>query len=91
MPCRVRGGEGLQTSSQSKEGVYDRHHHVPPILRATGTSEDEPEGKALCEQGRVCAEERLHEHKSKVCAVARHLVEHDYMDRVEFEAMMKEH
>jgi hypothetical protein len=63
---------------------------VPPILRANGTSDDEPKGQELLRQGHICSEKLLHEHESKVRAVARHLVEHHYMDRVVFEAMMKE-
>jgi hypothetical protein len=62
---------------------------MPPILRANGTSDDEPKGQELLTQGH-CSEKLLHEHESKVRAVARHLVEHHYMDRVVFEAMMKE-
>jgi hypothetical protein len=76
-------------ANQSRAG-YDRYHHVPPILRANGTSDDEPKGQELLRQGHICSEKRLHEHESKVRAVARHLVEHHYMDRVVFEAMMKE-
>jgi hypothetical protein len=59
------------------------------ILRQNATSEGEPEGQALRERGRACAESRLREHESKVRRVARHLVEHHYMDRVVFEAMMQ--
>jgi hypothetical protein len=63
---------------------------VRRILRENGTSKDEPEGKALCERGRSCAEERLRDHATKVRQIADHLVEHHYMDRVAFEAVMKE-
>src|SRR5262249_7795659 len=60
------------------------------ILRENGTPEEETEGQALRERGRACAERLLREHESKVRRVARHLVEHHYMDRVLFEAMMQE-
>jgi hypothetical protein len=32
----------------------------------TGTPIEEPEGQALREQGRACAQERLHKHRTKV-------------------------
>ena len=60
----------------------DFHDKVPPILRANGTSDDEPEGQKLRERGRSCAEECLREHATKVWRIADHLVEHHYMDRV---------
>jgi hypothetical protein len=63
---------------------------VRRILRENGTSKDEPEGQALRERGCACAKSRLREHESKVRAVARHLVDHHYMDRIVFEAMMRE-
>jgi hypothetical protein len=68
----------------------DFHDKVPKILRKNGTSLDEREGQDLRKQGRACAESRLCEHENKVRAVACHLVEHHYMDRVVFEAMMQE-
>jgi hypothetical protein len=57
-------------ANQSRAG-YDRYHHVPPILRANGTSDDEPKGQELLRQGHICSEKRLHEHESRVRAVAR--------------------
>ena len=69
---------------------YDLHHNLPQILRAHGTSEHELAGQALIERGRACAVARLRKRESKVRAVACHLAEHDYMDRVVFEALMKE-
>jgi hypothetical protein len=56
----------------------------------TGHPTMSPREKELLRQGHICSEKLLHEHESKVRAVARHLVEHHYMDRVVFEAMMKE-
>jgi hypothetical protein len=63
---------------------------VRRILRENGTSIDEPEGKALRRRGRARAKRRLLKHGRKVRAVADHLVEHHYIDRVTFEALMKD-
>ena len=69
---------------------WDLHHNLPPILRAHGTSEEEPAGQELRNQGDICARERLGKRESKVRAVAEHLVKHHYMDRVTFEALMRD-
>jgi len=62
---------------------------VRRILRENDTPEDTPEGQDLGEQGRACAEARLLKHEAKVRCVARHLIEHHYIDRVTFEEMMQ--
>ena len=82
--------EMFKPPGSKRRATWDLHHNLPPILRAHGTSEHEPAGQALRSQGDICARERLRKHESKVRAVARHLVEHAYMDRVVFEVMMKE-
>lgn len=46
------------------------------------------ERQDLREKGCACAKARLHEHEAKVRLVGDHLVQHHYIDRVEFEAMM---
>jgi len=48
------------------------------------------ERQDLRERGRACAEACLREHESKVLLVVRHLMQHHYVDRVAFEAMMQE-
>jgi hypothetical protein len=64
---------------------------VRRILRENGTPEETPEGRELRERGRAYAAARLREHETKVRRVAHHLAEHHHMiDRVAFEAMMKE-
>jgi len=63
---------------------------VSRILRENDIPEDMPEGQNLREEGRACAEGRLFKHKAKVRRVARHLIEHHYIDRVSFEKMMQE-
>jgi hypothetical protein len=63
---------------------------VSRILRENGTPDDTAEGQRLREQGRAYAEGRLREHRSKVRRLARHLMEHHYIDRVDFEAMMRQ-
>jgi hypothetical protein len=63
---------------------------VSRILRENGTPEDTPEGRKLREQGCACAQARLREHEARVRRVALHLIEHHYIDRVGFEAMMQQ-
>jgi hypothetical protein len=72
-----------------KRGAAIDCGEVSRILRENETPEDEPEGQVLREQGRQCAERRLRQHESKLRELARHLIEHRYIDRVEFEAMMQ--
>jgi hypothetical protein len=72
---------------RKKPGQFDCGE-VRRILRENGTSNNESEGQKLRERGRACAEERLREHEPKVRRIADHLVEHQYIDRVAFEAMM---
>jgi hypothetical protein len=67
----------------------DLHDKVERILREIETSEDEPTGRQIREQGRACAEDRLRQCASKVRQLAHHLVEHHYIDRIDFEAMMR--
>jgi hypothetical protein len=47
----------------SWHGMFNRTCHEWPM---TGTPIEEPEGQALREQGRACAQERLHKHRTKV-------------------------
>jgi len=63
---------------------------VSRILQENGTPEETPEGQALREQGRASAKARLREHEAKVRRVALHLIDHHYIDRVGFEAMMQQ-
>jgi hypothetical protein len=44
----------------------------------------------LREQGRACAEDRLRQCASKLRQLAHHLIEHHYIDRVDFETLMTE-
>jgi len=61
---------------------------VPAILREIEISEDEPRGQLIREQGRACAEDRLRQCASKLRQLAHHLIEHHYIDRVDFETLM---
>jgi hypothetical protein len=74
----------------SKRRAGDDCGQVRRILRENDTPEDAPEGQELREQGRACAVARLHEHEAKVRRIARHLVEHHYIDCAGFEEMMQE-
>ena len=80
----------LKPPGSKRRAFDDFHDKVPVILRNNGTSLDEPKGKALRKNGRACAKRRLLKHERQVRAIADHLVQHDYMDRVVFEAMMKD-
>jgi hypothetical protein len=80
----------LKPPGSKRRAFDDFHDKVPVILRNNGTSLDESKGKALRKNGRACAKRRLLKHERKVRAVADHLVEHHYMDRVTFEALMKD-
>jgi hypothetical protein len=87
---RLAGYEAEQVfkpPGRKAKAMYD-FGHVSRILRENETPEDTPEGQELRERGRACAEARLREHEVQVRHVAHHLIEHHYIDRVEFEAMM---
>jgi hypothetical protein len=74
----------------NKAGAFDDlHDKVPSILREIGTSEDEPRGRLIRDQGRACAEDLLRQCASKVRQLTRHLIEHHYIDPVDFETMMR--
>ena len=70
------------------KAAYD-FGEVSRILRENGTPQETVEGQKLRERGRAYAEGRLREHRSKVRRLAQHLMEHHYIDRVVFEAMMR--
>src|SRR6516164_4878454 len=70
------------------KAAYD-FGEVSRILRENGTPQETVEGQKLRERRRAYAEGRLREHRSKVRRLAQHLMEHHYIDRVVFEAMMR--
>lgn len=55
------------------------------ILRENGTSIDEPDGQALCDDGRASALQRLRQHETKLHRLAKRL---DAQSTVSFEEFM---
>jgi hypothetical protein len=65
--------------------------NVWKLLRDNGTPKDTPEGKALRNQGRACADKQLHKHGTKIKRVAERLLRPPYkMTGEQFKQMMQE-
>ena len=65
--------------------------NVWEMLRDNGTTKDTPEGKALRNQDRDCADKQLRKHAVRVVRVAKRLLQPPYqITREQFEQMMRE-
>jgi hypothetical protein len=86
----LRAEDAFAAPGRPAKAAFDLGN-VWEMLRDNGTPKDTPEGKALRNQGRDCADKQLRKHAARVASVAKRLLKPPHkMNPARFKRLMRE-